>query len=319
MATYSNIVGRTSVADALMPDQVVDGIIQDAATESIMLRRAKQVRMTSKKAKQAVLSTLPDAYWVDSDNGLKQTSEAAWKNITITAEELAVIVPIPDAVINDANVPLWDQVKPLIAEAIGKKVDQAALFGVDKPDTWPDAIVTAATAAGNVQKIGTKLAEDIATLAEKVSVGGFAVNGFASRPGLSWKVRGLTDTTGRPIFADALNGNGDFSIYGYPLDEVRNGAWNAESAELAMLDWSKFLIGIRQDVTYDIFKEGVISDDSGKVVLNLMQQDTQALRAVFRVGFQVAVPQNRLTGEDAYPAGILTPATASESGEEEEA
>ena len=312
MGNYANIVGRADIEDALMPDQVVAGIIKDAAAQSIMLRRAKQVRMTSKKAKQAVLSTLPDAYWVDGDDGLKQTSDATWKNLTITAEELAVIVPIPDAVLNDANVPLWDQVKPLIAEAIGKKVDQAALFGVDKPDSWPTAIVPAATAAGNIQAVSDKLAVDIAALAEKVSVGGFAVDGFASRPGLSWKVRGLTDTAGRPIFADALNGNGDFSVYGYPLDEVRNGAWNAQSAELAMLDWSKFIIGIRQDVTYDIFKEGVISDENGKVILNLMQQDTQALRAVFRVGFQVAIPTNRLTGESAYPAGILTPAVAAD-------
>ena len=47
--------------------------------------------------------------------------------------------------------PLWDQVKPLIAEAIGKKVDQAALFGVDKPASWPTAVIPAATAAGNTQ------------------------------------------------------------------------------------------------------------------------------------------------------------------------
>ena len=161
-----------------------------------------------------------------------------------------------------------------------------------------------------MQKLGSNVAQDIAALAEKVSVGGFAVNGFASRPGLSWKVRGLTDQTGRPIFADALTGNGTFSIYGYPLDEVRNGAWNAEAAELVMLDWSKFVVGIRQDVTYSLFKEGVISDDTGKVVLNLMQQDSQALRAVFRVGFQVAVPLTRLATDQAYPAGVLTPEAA---------
>lgn len=313
MGNYANIVGRAAVEGALMQDQIVSGIIQEATQQSVMLRRAKQVRMTTKKAKQPVLATLPEAYWVEGDNGLKQTSDVTWKNITMTAEELAVIVPIPDAVLNDANVPLWDQVQPLIAEAIGKKLDQAAIFGVDKPESWPDAIIPAATAAGNTVKVGENLAVDIAQLAEKVSVDGFAVNGFASRPGISWAMRALTDKNGRPIFADALNGNGDFSVYGYPLDEVRNGSWNAKSAELLMLDWSKFVVGIRQDVTYDIFKEGVISDESGKVILNLMQQDTKALRAVFRVGFQVAVPKTRISGEQAYPAGVLTPAETEES------
>lgn len=98
-------------------------------------------------------------------------------------------------------------------------------------------------------------------------------------------------------------------LYGYPLNEVRNGAWNAAAAELLAADWSKFVVGIRQDITYDLFKEGVISDSDGKVLLNLMQQDTKALRVVFRVGFQVANPLTRLNGAEAsrYPAGVITP------------
>ena len=39
-----------------------------------------------------------------------------------------------------------------------------------------------------------------------------------------------------------------------------------------------------------------------------MQQDTKALRVVFRVGFQTAVPMTRLGGS--YPAGVITPAAA---------
>lgn len=36
----------------------------------------------------------------------------------------------------------------LIAEAIGKKVDQAAIYGTDKPASWPMALVPGAVAAG---------------------------------------------------------------------------------------------------------------------------------------------------------------------------
>ena len=76
---------------------------------------------------------------------------------------------------------------------------------------------------------------------------------------------------------------------------------------IVALDWSKQLIGIRQDVTYEIFSEGVISDSDGKVLLNLMQQDTKALRIVFRVGFATATPATRTQGETAYPAGVILP------------
>lgn len=317
MAGYDQIVGRADIADAMMPDQVVTEIIQTAPEDSVVLTRAKQVRMSTKKAKQAVLAGLPEAYWVDGDTGLKQTTESTWSGIQLTAEELAVIVPIPDAVIDDANVPLWAQVKPLLKEAIGKAVDQAALFGTSKPSSWPTGIIPAAIAAGNVAQIGSKnpsggnydLASAFLAVAEKASVKGFSVNGFAARPGLNWRLRGLKDTQGQYLFGAPTQG-GNATLFGHNLDEVRNGAWDPAVAEGLAIDWSKFVIGLRQDITYDLFSEGVISDAAGKVVLNLMQQDTKALRVVFRVGFQVAIPRTRLDGGTAgYPAGVVTPAS----------
>lgn len=307
MAGFANIVGRADLTDQLIPDQVVNDIIQTAPEDSVVLSRAKNVRMTSKKAKQPVLASLPEAYWVDGDTGLKQTTKATWSGVTMTAEELAVIVPIPDAVISDSNVPLWDSIKPLLKEAIGKKVDEASLFGTDKPTSWPEAIVPGAIAAGNVSQLSdtNNLADAFLEVATKASEGGFSVNGFATAPGLNWRLRGIKDTNGNYIFGAPTQG-GSSTLFGYTLDEVRNGAWDADVATGLALDWSKFVVGVRQDITYDLFKEGVVSDADGKVVLNLMQQDSKALRVVFRVGFQVAVPLQRLGGT--YPAGVVTPA-----------
>ncbi|MFT3877145.1 MAG: phage major capsid protein [Propioniciclava sp.] len=318
MAGYDQIVGRADVAEAMMPDQVITEIIQTTPEDSVVLTRAKKVRLSAKKAKQPVLATLPEAYWVDGDTGLKQTTNVTWSGLSITAEELAVIVPIPNAVVDDSNVPLWEQVKPLLKEAIGKAVDRAALFGVNKPASWPAGIIPAAIAAGNVAKVGAfvsgttgpthDLASAFLTVAEKASAKGFAVNGFIARPGLNWRLRGLKDNQGQYLFGAATQG-GNASLFGFNLDEARNGAWDAAVAEGIAIDWSKFVVGVRQDVTYDLFSEGVISDNTGKVVLNLMQQDSKALRVVMRVGFQTAVPRTRLDGGTfAYPAGVVTPA-----------
>jgi len=317
MAGYANILGRADVGEALVPDQVINEIIAEAPKSSVVLDRAKTVRLSAKKAKQPVLATLPEAYWVDGDTGLKQTTKNTWDNVVITAEELAVIVPIPDAVVDDANVPLWDQIKPLLAEAIGKKVDTAALFGLDKPASWPTAVVPAAIAAGNtvVEGTGADLGVDVASLGEKIALDGFGINGFAARPGLQWKLVGLRTSQGVPIYTPSLSAGTPSGLYGYPLNEVLNGSWDADAATLLAADWSKFVVGIRQDITYDLFSEGVISDTNGKVILNLMQQDTKALRVVFRVGFQVANPLTRIGGSTRYPAGVIVPAAEDEGGE----
>jgi len=312
MAGYNSITGRTEVSDALLPDQIINEIIAEAPKASVVLARAKTARLSAKKAKQPVLATLPEAYWLDGDTGLKQTTNVTWKGVTITAEELAVIAPIPNAVVDDANVPLWDQVKPLLTEAIGLKVDQAALFGVDKPASWPTAMVPGAIAAGNVVAEGTgaDLGVDVAQLGEKIAKQGFGINGFASRPGLQWALVGLRNAQGTPLYTPSLSAGAPAGLYGYPLNEVQSGVWDATVATLLAADWSKFVVGIRQDITYDLFSEGVISDADGKVILNLMQQDSKALRVVFRVGFQVAIPVTRLAGANGYPAGVITPAAA---------
>lgn len=310
MPNFNAIQGRADLTDVLLPDQVVKEIIQEAPQSSVILTRAKKVRLSARKAKQAVLATLPEAYWVNGDTGLKQTTKNTWKNIFITAEELAVIVPIPDALIDDADIPLWDEVKPLLVEAIGKKVDEAALFGVDKPDSWPEAVIPAAVTAGNkvVRGTGKDIGVDVSTLGATLAKQGFGINGFASKPGIQWELVGLRNDNGDPIYTQTLAGSPVSGLYGYPLNEVTNGVWDETAAELLAADWNKFVVGIRQDITYDLFKEGVISDADGKVILNLMQQDCKALRVVFRVGFQVAVPVTRLGAK--YPAGVIVPSGA---------
>ena len=304
-----NIITRESVAPSMVPDNEVLEIIKMTPAQSVMMSHARHVTMSSKRHKQPVLNTLPEAYWVDGDNGLKATSKAEWGDLSITAEEMAVIVPIPDAVVEDSKINIWGEVRPLIAEAIGKKLDGACIFGTDKPDSWPTAIVAAATAAGNVvQRTNAKdLAKNVAELGKQIASQGYGINGFVSKPGMQWELVGLRDQNGQPIYTP-IAGTPNHGLYGYELNELMNGAWDATAAELIALDWSKQLIGIRRTVTYEIFSEGVISDSDGKVLYNLMQQDSKALRVTFRVGYAVANPKTRVQGNTAYPGGVITPA-----------
>ena len=307
MAGYAESIGR---GDTQIPEPVVNEIIQELPAASVLLSRGRRVRMSSKTSKQPVLSALPDAYWVNGDSGLKQTTKAEWDNLVITAEELAALIVVPDAVIDDSSIPIWSEVRPLLVEAIGRKVDEAGIFGVDKPASWPTAIVPGAVAAGNVVEAGSgvDLAQDVANLGKALAQDGFALNGFASEPGMNWELVGLRNEGGTPIYTPALAQGVPSTLYGLPLNEVTNGSWDSEEARLIGADFRKFVVGVRQDITFSISDSAVITDADGKVIVNAYQQDSKILRVVFRVGFQVANPLTRVGGTGRYPAAVLTPA-----------
>ncbi|GAA2108152.1 phage major capsid protein [Streptomyces synnematoformans] len=311
---YNTLISRDPSNDPLVPTPVSAEIIQQMPEQSAILQLARRVPLSTKTQRQPVLDVLPLAYFVGGDTGLKQTSTQDWKNVDLIVEEIAAIVPIPEAYLDDAQMPIWEQVRPRLVEALGAKLDGAAMFATDKPSTWPTGIYQSAVAAGNVVVAGAgdDFAQDVTAVAEMVTQDGFSVDGFASRPGLNWKLVGMRSTDGTPIYQPNLQGRPGGNLYGYPLAEIKNGSWDLSEAELLMGDWSKAIVGMRQDITFKLFTEGVISDDSGNVVLNLMQQDSVALRVVMRVAFATANPATRLNTNSATrsPFGVVQAATA---------
>jgi HK97 family phage major capsid protein len=123
---------------------------------------------------------------------------------------------------------------------------------------------------------------------------------------------GLRSTDGIPIYQPDLQNGGGGNLYGYPLSEVVNGSWDADEAELIAGDWSKAIIGMRQDITWKMFDQGVISDAGGAVVLNLMQQDSVALRVTMRVAYATSNPVTTLNtnANTRFPFGAIQASTA---------
>jgi len=314
VATYNSLMSRDASNDPLVPEPVSKEILQELPTSSVLLQRARQVPMSTKTSRMPALDVLPMAYFVGGDTGLKQTSSQDWKNVDLIVEEIAAIVPIPEAYLDDAQIPIWSEVRPRMQEAIGSVLDGAALFGVNKPSTWPTAIYQGAVASGNtvIAGAGDDVAVDIANVGEKLSQDGYAINGFASRPGFTWRLNTMRSSQGAPIYQPNLQGGLGGNLYGYGLSEVTNGSWDNSEAELIAGDWSKAMVGMRQDISFKMFTEGVISDDDGKVVLNLMQQDSVAMRVVMRVAYATANPVTRLNADGAtrYPFGVLQATTA---------
>lgn len=315
MPTYDSIINRTGAAD-LIPVQVSREIIQEVPRQSAFLRLANRMpNMTSKQTKMPVMASAPTAYFVNGDTGLKETTAMTWDNVYITAEEIACIVPIPEAVLDDADYDLWGEIKPRIAEAFGKVIDAAAFFGVNKPDSWPTAIVPAAIAATNYGTITTaglyQAINGEGGVIAKLEEQGMNASGFVGALPLRAKLRGTVDANGQSIFRSAYsNGAAGSMVYelnGQPIDFPDNGAWDASQALLLAGDFRYARYAIRQDITYKVLTEAVISDGSGNVILNLAQQDCVALRVVMRLGWALPKPVNPISGRSYYPFSVLMP------------
>jgi len=310
---YTNIISRTD-AQALIPEQVANVMLANLVTESAALSLFTRIPISTNQTRLPVLSALPTAYFVSGDTGLKQTTEVNWANKYLNVEELACIVPIPEAVLDDTSFDVWGSVRPLVEQAIGRALDAAILFGVNKPASWPLDIVAGATAVSpaNTMARGTSaqniggVAQDVNLLFGKIETDGFSVNGVAARTSFKQIVRGARDTTGQAL-ADLTAG----TLWGEPIRFVQSGLWptpGTGAAEMIAGDWSQGVLGVRQDFTYKILDQAVIQDNTGAIQFNLAQQDMVALRVVFRVAWQVAntINYEQATEANRYPWGVLT-------------
>jgi HK97 family phage major capsid protein len=308
---YNNIISRTD-AQALIPEQVSDAILTNLTAQSAALTLFRRIPIASNQTRLPVLSALPTAYFVNGDTGLKQTTEANWANKYLNVEELAAIVPIPEAVLDDITFDAWGAVMPLLEQAIGRALDAAVLFGVNKPASWPTDLVAGATAAGNVQARGAStqaqggIAQDLNLLFGKIETDGHTPNGVVARTSFKQVVRGARDTTGQAL-ADLSAG----TLWGERLQFVTTGLWPTPAtgaAEAIAGDFDQAVLGVRQDMTWKVLDQAVLTDAAGVIQYNLAQQDMVALRVVFRCGFQVANTINYEQPTEAlrYPFGVLT-------------
>ena len=118
-----------SGASALIPEAVSNILLKDLENTSAAMTLFRRVPMGTKVNRLPILAALPSAYWVDGDTGLKGTTGANWSNKYLTAEELAAIVPIPEALLDDTSYDIWGAIRPLLADAIARKLDDAVFFG----------------------------------------------------------------------------------------------------------------------------------------------------------------------------------------------
>ncbi|QFG14059.1 major capsid protein [Mycobacterium phage Curiosium] len=302
-------ISRAEVA-TLIEEGYSHSLLAAAKQGSTVLSAFQNVNMGTKTTHLPVLATLPEADWVGEsateDEGVIQTSKVTWANRTLVAEEVAVIIPVPEAVIDDATVEILTEVAEQGGQAIGKKLDQAVMFGIDKPASWVSpALLAAATGAGQaVQHVAGPANEfDLVgasnKVAEQIALAGWAPDTLLSSLALKYQVANVRDADGNLAFRDN-------SFLGFNTFFNRNGAWAPTSAVSLIADSSRVKIGVRQDITVKFLDQATLG--TGENQINLAERDMVALRLKARFAYVLGVSATSM-GANKTPVGVVTPDT----------
>lgn len=305
-------ITRDDVA-TLIQEEYSTTFLDEAAVSSGTIAAFGTVPLGTKITNAPVLTTLPEAGWVSESAtapaGVKPTSKAIWGNKKFVVEELAVIIPVHEDTLEDVTDDLLAQITKLGGQAIGKKLDEAILFGVDKPTTWTDPdLLAAATAAGNIFQVSptpgpNDLAGSIFQAAGAVADSGANPTTLLSGMGLRFRLANLRASDGTAILSRTLGDGGSFrdDVAGLNAAFIENGAWDPTEAHAIVADRTRVKIGQRSDIQVKFLDQATVGG------INLAERDMVALRFKARYAYALG---NVITprGTAAEPAAAVTPA-----------
>src|SRR5262245_47648099 len=178
MATdYANLVPRTMSSE----------IIELAAPQSVVLRLGRRLTMPSGLASLPVTSFLPVAGFVNPTyGGRKPATKIEWTAKQIAAEEIAAALAIPNAFVDDAGFPIWNNVREQVAGAIARVLDNAVLFGAGAPASYPTGGIAGLAGAAQSDTTAPKAIDKAAAVIEAA---GATPSGIASSPAIGTALR----------------------------------------------------------------------------------------------------------------------------------
>lgn len=296
----SNYIDRT-MAQPLIPPEISREIIQGAIKYSVGMQIFRRTRnMMRDELLMPALSMLPEGGWLDADNSVKPLTTQAWEMVEMFAEEYAARVIIPDNVREDADYDMWGEILPRLQEVYGKAFDQAVFMGINKPRKFRSDLVTACINAGAVVTQTSNINDDINQALSLVEQSGYNPTALVAGVGMKAKFRMNVNSNGTPIWFPFIE-----SLDKYYLD---NGAWDDSRALLIVGDFSQAIYSVREDMSIRISADAATTISG--TLHSMFDEDSQVLRAKWRIGFAVPNPINILNQTSSrFPFAIIAAST----------
>jgi len=307
----------TTPGTGTVPARAAAQILGEVRQQSAALALGTKMPMSTADTDVPVPKAFPSAAFVSGPGGRKPFTDLQLSSETMTAEEIAAVVAIPDSTVEDDDIDLWAYTRPLLAEAIAIAFDNAVFWGIGAPATYPaggiaaDAI-TVPQAASPVLTVSNAMSA--------VEAEGLAVTGSAADTSVEGAFRGMTDANGalllgamqvdqserttlfgRPIYYTQFAAP---AVAGDPTATPPVAAVPGSTGDFITGAWRYLLIGVRQDIRFEFSKEGVLANADGTIAISAFQDNQTLLKVWARFGCVLVNPVTPRNTAGAKPFAI---------------
>ncbi|MBC9722038.1 MAG: phage major capsid protein [Lactobacillus sp.] len=259
-----------------VPVEIASEVIKNIVTQSTAFSVCKHIPMTSDTKVLPMLSDTGSAYWVDEGESIG-TSVHGWEYPELEAKKLAVIIPVTKEKLQDSVLNVMSEIQQGISDAFSRAIDLAVFFGVNSP------FETNIFEEANKQKVnrvdGENLDISISNTIAKIEANDLNPNAMIGAVSLKNELRLLRDTNGNAV--QVPGGASGSMIYNLPIYYPTTRAFDSTKAQLLVGDYSRAIIGTRNDISYEILDQATVGG------VNLAEKDLLAIKCTLRFAFNV--------------------------------
>lgn len=260
--------------------------------QSLMLQLAdvRQMRAAVEDVVTAGTFTFPAGMANVAEAGAKPTADGALASYQLVAQKMAVFVTVTEELLAESAIDIISFYQTALTQQFAKLIDVHALAGGGPFGTENLGAAATAAAGAHVQVLtGTIAAPTNPHTSVMNAIGAIesddlSPSGTMLAQALKASLRGLNDTTGRPLYIESLSGDVPDQLYGEPVYYIGRGVFPTAGASTlrgVVGDFSQYIIGIRDQLSFSLHNEGTVGG------INLLETNQVALRAEMRLGSKV--------------------------------
>ena len=179
--------GEYTISETIM------GLINEDIIEYSKLYKHCRVQRLSGKGREIVMGTAPEAFWEEACDPIYELA-ASMAQVEVDQFKVAGYIPLCNALLEDSDIDLLDEIMTLILQSIGFALDKAIIYGTGVK--MPTGVVTAidddeTIKLTNEVKIGTSDSVGVKLFQALLAAVAETENNYA-RGELTWVMNGKT-------------------------------------------------------------------------------------------------------------------------------